>query len=134
MTRLVWFAGWVAVAVWSLFAAAGYLFVDVLGGVAMRNADMFSADPETVEQIFTLLSWLHGLSTSIVLVVWGFVSLAILAVPWLLDRVVGRRASAQQSAARRPDGTIDLAPGDYSVRPSSDAPRHAGPVPRIPPR
>lgn len=133
MTRLVWFFGWVAVAVWSLFAAAGYLFVDVLGGVAMRNADMFSTDPETVEQIFTLLSWLHGLSTSIVLVVWGFVSLAILGVPWLLDRLVGRRP-AEQPAARRPDGTIDLAPGDYTVRPSSDTSRHAGAVPRIPPR
>lgn len=133
MTRLVWFAGWVAVAAWSLFAGAGYLFVDVLGGVAMRNADMFSADPETVEQIFTFFSWLHGLSTSIVLVVWGVVSLAILAVPWLLDRVIGRRA-AMQPAPRRPDGVIDLAPGDYSVRPSTDGSRHAGPVPRIPPR
>lgn len=133
MTRLVWVAGWVAVAVWSLFAAAGYLFVDVLGGVAMRNADMFSADPETVEQIFTLFSWLHGLSTSIVLVVWGFVSLAILAVPWLLDRLVGRRPPVQP-AARRPDGVIDLAPTDYSVATRSDAPRRAGPVPRIPPR
>lgn len=133
MTRLVWFAGWMAVAVWSLFAAAGYLFVDVLGGVAMRNADLFSADPETVEQIFTLFSWLHGLSTSIVLVVWGFVSLAILAVPWLLDRLVGRRPPVQP-AARRPDGVIDLAPGDYSVAPHPDASRQAGPVPRIPPR
>ncbi len=133
MTRLVWFAGWVAVAVWSLFAAVGYLFVDVLGSVAMRNADMFSSDPETVEQIFTLFSWLHGLSTSIVLVVWGFVSLAILAVPWILDRVVGRRPPVQP-AARRPDGVIDLTPGDYSVRPIPDASRHAGPVPRIPPR
>ena len=38
MTRLVWVAGWVAVAVWSLFAAVGYLFVDVLGSMAMRNA------------------------------------------------------------------------------------------------
>lgn len=133
MTRLVWFAGWVAVAVWSLFAAAGYLFVDVIGAVAMRNADMLSADPETVEQIFELFRWLHGFSTSIVLVVWGFVSLAILAVPWLLDRVVGRRAS-EQAAARRPDGVIDLAPGEYSAAPRRDAPRHAGPVPRIPPR
>lgn len=133
MRRLVWFFGWVAVAVWSLFAAAGYLFVDVLGGVAMRNADMFSADPETVEQIFTLFSRLHGLSTSIVLVVWGFVSLAILAVPWLLDRLVGRRPPVQP-AARRPDGVIDLAPGDYSVAPRAGASRQAGPVPRITPR
>lgn len=131
MTRLVWVAGWVAVAVWSLFAAVGYLFVDALGAVAMRNADMFSADPETVEQISTTFRWLHGLSTSIVLVVWGFVSLAILAVPWILDRAVGRRPPVQP-VPRRPDGVIDLAPGDYNVRP--DPARHAGPVPRIPPR
>ncbi len=134
MSRLLWVAGWVGVAVWSLLAFAAYGLVDVVGQAAMRNADIFSADPETVEWIFGTFSWARGLSVSIILVVWGVVSLAILAVPWLFDRLASGTQAAPRRDPRR-DGVIDLAPGDYGVRPSAPADRYGGPsaVPRIPP-
>jgi hypothetical protein len=138
MSRLVWTFAWIGVAIWSLVAFLAYGVLDVIGSAAMRNADIFSADPETVEWIFRVFSWLHGLSTSIALVIWGVVSLAILAVPWLLDRMVGRGVVVTGTNLhpgapfRRPeDGVIDLPPDQYSVRPS---PSSGGPVPHIAPR
>lgn len=136
MSRLLWIAGWAGVAVWSLLAFAAYGLVDVVGQAAMRNADSFSADPETVEWLFQAFGWARGLSVSIILIVWGFVSLAILAVPWLFGRLTAGARAARPRDPRR-DGVIDLAPGDYDVRPPRSAGRSAGPasVPRIaPPR
>ena len=133
MSRLLWFAGWSAVALWSLFSFLAYGLVDLVGQAAMRNADLFSADPETVEWIFKSFDWLHGFSVSIVLVVWGLVSLAILSVPWIFDRVAGPALSPGPPRGRTaPEGVIDLAPGDYTVRPSG--PARPGAVPRIGPR
>ena len=138
MSRLIWVIAWFGIAIWSLVAFLAYGLVDALGSAAMRNADMFSSDPETVEWVFRVISWIHSLSTSIALVVWGVVSLAILGVPWLLDRMVGRSSVVVRSGIiqpgapfRRPeDGVIDLAPDQYSVRPGP-----TGSVPHVsPPR
>jgi hypothetical protein len=137
MSRLIWVIAWFGIAIWSLVAFLAYGLVDALGSAAMRNADMFSSDPETVEWVFRVISWIHSLSTSIALVVWGVVSLAILGVPWLLDRMVGRSTVVVRSGAvppgapfRRPEeGVIDLAPDQYSVRPGP-----AGSVPHVAPR
>jgi hypothetical protein len=143
MSRLFWVLAWVGVGIWSLVAFLAYGVLDVIGSAAMRNADMFSSDPETVVWIFRVFSWLHGLSTSIALVVWGVVSLAILAVPWLLDRMVGRTVVVRGGTVRtgtpfaRPtrvdDDVIDLAPDQYTVRPGPGGPGN-GPVPHIAPR
>lgn len=121
MSRLLWVFGWVGVAIWSLFAFAAYGLLDVAGGAAMRNADMFSTDPETVEWLFRLFSWTRGVSTSVVLVVWGVVSLAILSVPWIFDRLVANARPVEAAPPYAPprDGVIDLAPGDYTVGPAS---------------
>jgi hypothetical protein len=118
----------------------------------MRNADAFSADPETVEWIWRVFSWLHGLSTSIALVIWGVVALAILAVPWLFDRLVGRSTVLRtpppwvqppMSNAAGPngpmprageDGVIDLGPDQYRVEPGEGRSSRGGSVPRIVPR
>jgi hypothetical protein len=135
--RLLWFGAWTAVAIWSLFALVTYNLLDFAGSVAMRNADAFSTDPETVEWIWRVFSWMRGLSTSVALVVWGVVSLAILSVPWVLDRMIGRSVTlypTPPSPMRPRDGVIDLGPDQYSVRPDgAGGPPHA-PVPRIPPR
>ncbi|NNM73643.1 hypothetical protein [Enterovirga aerilata] len=134
MRRLLWAAGWVGVFFWSLFALAAYGLIDLVGGAFMRNADVFSSDPGTVEWLFNLFGWIRGFSTSAVLVVWGLVSLAILAVPWLFDRLT---ASPPQTGAFPPpspagrDGVIDLGPGDYTVR--HPEPDRRGPTPRIGP-
>lgn len=143
MSRVLWFGAWVAVACWSLVAFAGYGLLDAFGALAMRNADAFSSDPDTVVWIFQVFDWVRSLSTSIALVVWGVVSLAILAVPWLLDRLVGRSivvgagappyvGSFPQPRRRGDDGVIDLGPDQYSVRPSR--PGESPPAARVAPR
>jgi hypothetical protein len=141
MRRLLWFGAWTAVAIWSLFALLTYNVLDFAGGLAMRNADAFSSDPETVEWIWRVFSWIHGLSTSIALVVWGVVSLAILAVPWFLDRVIGRPGTVRPAGPSvvKPGfgqgGVVDLTPDQYSVRTDGAGAAPQGPVPRIhPPR
>ena len=134
MTRLLWAAGWVGVFFWSVFALATYGFVDLLGGVFMRNADMFSTDPGTVEWLFGLFGWVRSFSTGAILVIWGLVSLAILAVPWLVGRLAA--APAQGPHSTRPpvmrDGVIDLGPTDYTIR--NPDPSRRGPTPSIGPR
>ncbi len=135
MKRLLWAAGWVGVFFWSLFALAAYGLVDLIGGTFMRNADAFSADPGTVEWLFNLFGWIRGFSTSAILVIWGLVSLAILAVPWLFDRLTVRTVQTTSYTTQPPvgrDGVIDLGPGDYTVR-TPDSGR-SGPAPRISPR
>jgi hypothetical protein len=133
LSRILWFAGWTGVAIWSLFAFAVYGFLDVIGGAAMRHADLFSSDPETVEWIFRAFGWVRGLSTSLTLIVWGIVSLAILSVPWLFGRLASNLESVGPDPRRaRQDGIIDLAPGEYAVRPTDEG-RPGSPVPRIGP-
>lgn len=131
MSRVLWVFGWIGVAIWSLVAFVVYGFIDLVGQAMMRNADAFSSEPETVEWIWRVMSWIHGASTSVTLVVWGLVTLAILSVPWLFDRLSARARPAGTIRPRR-DGIIDLAPGDYVVRPAEEA-RAPGPVPRIGP-
>lgn len=161
MRRLAWTFAWVGVALWSLFALAAYGIVDLAGGLAMRNADVWSADPQTVENLFRFFGFLRGASVSVLLVVWGVVSLAILGVPWILDRVVGTAGTAGTNLARTPerlrpepyrpepdrpgpggygspdgrDGSVvDLSPGEWSVGEAGARPA-SGPVPRVrPPR
>ncbi|MDB5557770.1 MAG: hypothetical protein JWQ36_704 [Enterovirga sp.] len=137
MRRLLWAAGWVGVFFWSLLAFATYGLIDVIAGAFMRNADVFSADPGTVEFLFNAFGWIRGFSSSAILVVWGVVSLAILSVPWLFDRLASQPAPSRGQVPRgptlRPDGVIDLGPGDYSVA-GPAAGRRPGPTPRIEPR
>lgn len=137
MRRLLWAAAWVGVFFWSVFAFLAYGFVDFVGGAFMRNADAFSTDPGTVESLFKTFGWIRGFSTSAITVVWGLVSLAMLAVPWLFDRfaksaiVVGGAGTYEPARPIR-EGVIDLGPGDYSVR--NPGARSPGPAPRIGPR
>lgn len=137
MTRLVWFVGWVGVAIWSLLCAATYGLFDLVGRLFMRNADAFSADPSTVEGIWRVLSVLHSLSTGSVLVAWAVVSLLILAVPWAIDRMIGPATLAPGSGPRPAPpvgGVIDLAPDQYSVGPArTGGSAWTGAPPRIPP-
>jgi hypothetical protein len=139
MSRLLWFFGWAGTAVWSLFALAAYGLVDVLGTSAMRHADTFSQDPETVEWLFRMFSWGRGLSVSVILVVWGVVTLAILSVPWLFDRLAGSPrplayppGTPVSQAPMSRDGVIDLSPGEWSVKNGPGRPGSS--VPQVPPR
>lgn len=139
MTRLVWAFGWVGVALWSVTCAVVYFLFDLIGRGLMRSSDSFSRTPETVEGIWKFFSFLHSFSTGAVIFVWAIVSLLILAVPWTLDRIIGRAPRGAmptphpgfhgQGRYDGPGGVIDLPPDQYKVgEPQSGA------APRIPPR
>lgn len=139
MSRLIWFFGWVGVAVWSLVCLVAYLFVDLVGTLVARNADLYSNNPETVEWLWRLLDGLRSASTGAVLVIWAIVSLLILAVPWIFSRLIAGPSGVRiRSAPARfgvppghaPGDVIDLGPDQYSVRPPGAA-GPAGPAPRI---
>jgi hypothetical protein len=89
MRRLLWIIAWFAVAIWSLFAWGAYGLLDFFGGVAARNADIFTVHPETVEWLSWALMTLRGLGLGAVVVVWALVSLLILAVPAVLSLFLG---------------------------------------------
>ena len=95
MRRLLWVLAWTAVAVWSLFAWGAYGLLDFFGGVAARNADIVTGHAETVEWLSWGLTALRGLGLGAIVVVWGLVSLLILAVPAVLSLFLGgsRRSS-----------------------------------------
>ncbi|WP_262300256.1 hypothetical protein [Microvirga sesbaniae] len=89
MRRLLWILAWFAVAVWSLFAWGAYGLVDFFGGVATRHADIVTGHPETVEWLSWALMTLRGLGLGAIVVVWGLVSLMILAVPAVIGLFLG---------------------------------------------
>lgn len=146
MVKLLWAVAWTVVAVWSLFALAGYGLVDLFGGVLARNADMLSDNPETVETLFNLLSGVRSFGLGAILTVWGAVCLAILSVPWLMGRLarapadLGLRRAAGPAGALGPGraaepGVIDLPPDQYASDRPNEAPRPpsgaGGSVPRV---
>ena len=90
MRRLLWVLAWIGVAVWSLFAWGAYGLLDFFGGFAVRNADVVTGHPETVEWLSWALAVLRGLGLGAIIFVWGLVSLLILAVPAVLSLLVGR--------------------------------------------
>src|SRR5829696_1653040 len=89
MKRLLWVLAWIAVAFWSLFAWGAYGLLDFFGGVAARNADIVTGHPETVEWLSWALMALRGLGLGAIVLVWGLVSLLILAVPTVLGLFLG---------------------------------------------
>ena len=89
MKRLLWILAWIAVAIWSLFAWGAYGLLDVFGAFAARNADIVTGHPETVEWLSWTLMTLRSLGLGAIAIVWGLVSLLILAVPALLGLFLG---------------------------------------------
>jgi hypothetical protein len=122
MTRLVWFFAWVAVAIWSVVAFSAYGLLDLFGGLLARNADSLASDPGTVEWLFWVTNGLKKLGLAAILLVWGLVSLAMLAVPWTLSRLARRAAAPPPRDAR----FVELPPDQYRV---VGAPRPPEPTP-----
>jgi len=135
MSRILWTFAWIGVAIWSLFALAAYGLVDLFGGLAARHADQVSSQPETVEWLSWMFSSLRSVGTAMILFVWGFVSLAMLSVPWLFSRFLQTTVTTTRTPVSRPpprrDGVIDLEADQYVVMPPGSETRPPGPVPRI---
>jgi hypothetical protein len=90
MRRLLWVLAWISVAIWSLFAWGAYGLFDLFGGVAVRNADMVTNHPESVEWLAWALAVIRSLGLTAIVVVWAAISLMILAVPAVLGLFLGR--------------------------------------------
>ena len=90
MRRMLWVLAWICVALWSLFAWGAYGLFDLFGGVAVRNADIVTGHPETVEWLSWALGVLRSLGLAAIVVVWAAISLLILGVPAILSVFLGR--------------------------------------------
>ena len=121
MRRLLWILAWIAVALWSLFAWGAYGLLDFFGGVAARNADIVTGQPEAVEWLSWALITLRGLGLGAIVVVWGLVSLLILAVPAVVGLLLGGSRRDLPASDRRGPGT--------GPRISSPLPPSPGPSP-----
>jgi hypothetical protein len=123
MKRLLWILAWIAVALWSLFAWGAYGLLDFFGGLAARNADIVTGQPEAVEWLSWALMTLRGLGLGAIVVVWGLVSLLILAVPAVVGLFLGgsrrdlpaydRRGPGMNSRTSSP---LPPSPGQSPVR------------------
>ncbi len=131
MSRLIWVFAWLGVAIWSLFAFSAYGLLDLFGGLIARSADAFTRDPETEEWLFWLFNGLKNLGLTAILVIWGLVSLCLLAVPWFFDRLAGHASPPQPP---RDPHVIDLTPDQYRRFETPPGSPRQGPVPRIEPR
>ncbi|MFL4997528.1 hypothetical protein [Microvirga tunisiensis] len=113
MKRLLWILAWSAVAVWSLFAWGTYGLLDFFGGFAARNADIVTGHPETVEWLSWALMTLRSLGLGAIVVVWGLVSLVILAVPALLGLFLSGSSRDQRVEDWRGSRIDPRAPGPF---------------------
>jgi len=128
VTRLAWIVAWIAVAIWSLFAFSAYGLIDLVGGLLARNADSLASDPSAVEWLFRILNGLKSIGLTAVLLVWGVVSLLVLAIPWGLGRL-GRMTVQPQP---RPDTQIVYPP--RPDQPVIEMPRNEPPGRAVPRR
>jgi hypothetical protein len=97
MRRLLWVLAWIGVALWSLFAWGAHGLLDVFGDLAIRNADIVSDHPETVEWFSWGLATLRSLGLGAIVFVWAAVSLLILAVPAVIGFILPRTRPVERN-------------------------------------
>ena len=121
MTRVLWVFASLGVAVWTLIAWSVYGLVGLFGDVAARNADIVTTHPETVEWLSWGLGAVRNVGLAAVVLVWGLVSLLILAVPALLSFTLGRARGQSRGSMTWPPR--QHWPGQGSYDRHSDEPR-----------
>lgn len=90
MRHLLWTVSTILVGLWSLFAWGAYSLIDLFGSTAARHADSVTNHPETVEWLSWGLGAFKNLGLAAVIIIWGLVSLLILAIPTALSLLVGK--------------------------------------------
>lgn len=93
MKTLVWVLTGLAIALWSLVAWVTHGLVGVAGGMIASNADILPADPLLIEWTSWLASLGTGIGEWLVVAVWGFVSLVLLALGYVATKLVPRLTS-----------------------------------------
>lgn len=98
MKTLIWAATAVLLGLWSLLAWVTHGLVGVAGSLVANNADIIPADPLLVEWASWLASAGTGVGEWLVVALWAFVSLILVALGFVATKLVpgftSRRATA----------------------------------------
>jgi hypothetical protein len=98
MKTLIWAATALVLGLWSFLAWVTHGLIGVAGNLVANNADIIPADPLLVEWA----SWLAGAGTGVgewlVVALWAFVSLILLAMGFVATKLVPR-FTAQRARA-----------------------------------
>jgi hypothetical protein len=90
MKTLIWIVTAAAVGLWSLVAWITHGLVGVAGQLVASNADLIPADPLLVEWASWLAASGTGVGEWLVVILWAFVSLVLLALGFAATRLVPR--------------------------------------------
>jgi hypothetical protein len=90
MKTLIWILTATVIGLWSLLAWITHGLVGVAGSLVSSNADLLPADPLLVEWASWLASAGTGVGEWLVILLWGFVSLVLLALGFVLTKLVPR--------------------------------------------
>jgi hypothetical protein len=90
MKNLIWIATAIVVGLWSLLAWITHGLVSVAGSLVANNADLLPADPLLIEWASWLASAGTGVGEWLVIAVWAFVSLILLAIGFVATQLVPR--------------------------------------------
>jgi hypothetical protein len=93
MKTLVWTLTGLVLALWTLVAWITHGLVGVAGGLIAGNADILPADPLLIEWAAWLASAGTGVGEWLVVAVWGFVSLVLVALGFVATKLVPRLTS-----------------------------------------
>ncbi|PZF76542.1 hypothetical protein DK847_12100 [Aestuariivirga litoralis] len=97
MKTLVWTLTTVVIALWSLVAWITHGLVGVAGGLVASNADILPADPMLVEWASWLASAGAGVGEWLVVALWGFVTLVLVALGFVATKLVPRLSSSARA-------------------------------------
>ncbi|QIG51975.1 hypothetical protein G5V57_32300 [Nordella sp. HKS 07] len=89
MKNIVWIIAWLCVGLWSAVAAVGYWLINALTGFAANNADKVGGTAETVELLNWVVLLLQNVGEIAAIIIWAVISLAILAVAWVITKLTG---------------------------------------------
>ena len=90
MKNLIWIATAIVVGLWSLLAWITHGLVSVAGNLVASNADLIPADPLLIEWASWLASAGTGVGEWLVVAIWAFVSLILLALGFVATKLVPR--------------------------------------------
>ena len=90
MKSLIWILTAAVIGLWSLLAWITHGLVSVAGNLVANNADHLPADPLLIEWASWLASAGTGVGEWLVVAVWAFVSLVLLALGFVATRLVPR--------------------------------------------
>jgi hypothetical protein len=98
MKTLIWAATAVLLGLWSLLAWVTHGLVGVAGTLVANNADIIPADPLLIEWASWLASAGTGVGEWLVVALWAFVSLILVALGFVATKLVPRFTSPRATA------------------------------------